>query len=775
MLHFPKEYFEDEVRDGYYVWNKMKRNWASQLEVLSDIDRVCKKLNITYFADWGTLLGTIRHQGFIPWDDDTDICMKRKDYQKFIKLAPAELRGRYHLINYQNNDDYWDVLTRVINSKEVSFDKDFLEKYHGFPYVTGVDIFPLDYLPRDKKQLDIQLRLIAGVKTVADSYNAGMLDEAALEMSLKEVEELTGIKINRKGDKTISEQLYDIVVGLYAMYNEDEADDLVQMGTYVDRFVEGGKMETYPKEWFDHALYLPFENIKMPVPTGYDALLKKKYGDYLTLIRDGGASTHDYPVYEKQDEFLERAGISDLKYKYSEEETIVEKKPGMRKQLKENVLNMVGLLSQACDELEKIMSMGQVQVALDLINQCQDGAIQVGNSIEEFQGKDTKTVKLLEELCELLFQVYEGLSQGADMDPAGVCALLKEQIGYIKAQADEEIHVKKEVVFIPYKAAMWDSLEGVWEEANNNPDVEAIVIPIPYYYKNPDGTFAEMVYEGDQYPDYVPIVHFNDYNFEQHHPDTVYIHNPYDEYNYVTSVHPFFYSKNLKQFTDELVYIPYFVLADFSASSPREVKSMEHFVLTPGVVQADKVIVQSENMKNNYVMALTDWAGEETREHWEKKIFGTGSPKLSKARKTKKENLDIPEEWRKKLVKPDGSFKKVILYNNSISALLESDDKMIDKMKRVFETFKEQQENITILWRPHPLIKGTLQSMRPELLKTYEELEKEYIAEDFGIYDDTADLHRAITMCDGYFGDPSSLVQLCREQEKPIMIQNVNV
>lgn len=107
------------------------------------------------------------------------------------------------------------------------------------------------------------------------------------------------------------------------------------------------------------------------------------------------------------------------------------------------------------------------------------------------------------------------------------------------------------------KASMWDSLESVWKAADEDGFCDAYVVPISYYNKNPDGSFREMHYEGSQYPDNVPITSYEDYDFKTRKPDIVYIHNPYDNVYLVTSVHPFFFSENLKKYTDKLVYIPY--------------------------------------------------------------------------------------------------------------------------------------------------------------------------------------------------------------------------
>ena len=110
-----------------------------------------------------------------------------------------------------------------------------------------------------------------------------------------------------------------------------------------------------------------------------------------------------------------------------------------------------------------------------------------------------------------------------------------------------------------------------------------------------------------------------------------------------------------------------------------------------------------------------------------------------------------------------------------MTALLEHEEKMLRKMRDVFSIFKENVEEVALLWRPHPLIQATIESMRPELWEEYRELVEEYKAEGWGIYDDTADLDRAIAVCDGYYGDHSSVVKLCQEAGKMVMIQDIQI
>lgn len=457
----------------------------------------------------------------------------------------------------------------------------------------------------------------------------------------------------------------------------------------------------------------------------------------------------------------------------------------MTRGAKEQIENNIQLLEEAHAEVFKVLAGNELVFVLELLENCQAVAIQIGTVIENLEGEGFVTVAILEEYCEQIFRIHGYLSQKTHMDDkefdatetnvVEIQAGLKALLTRVRESIQEDIKVRKEAVFLPYKAAMWDSLESVWMAADAESDCDAYVIPIPYFDKKPDGSFGVMHYEGNQYPKDIPITDYNTYNFELRRPDMIYIHNPYDEHNAVTSVHPFFYAKNLKQYTDCLVYIPYFVLDEIDPVNRAAVEGMEHFVTVSGVIHAHKVIVQSEEMRQVYIDVMSREAGEHTRPIWEQKILGTGSPKLDKLRRTKKEDLEVPEEWRRILTKEDGGAKKVILYNTSVSALLKYEEKMLSKIQRAFGIFRENQGEVALLWRPHPLMKATIEAMRPRLWQAYQEIVEQYKEEGWGIYDDTPDMDRAIALCDAYYGDGSSLVQLCKEAGKPVMVQNVEV
>ncbi len=445
----------------------------------------------------------------------------------------------------------------------------------------------------------------------------------------------------------------------------------------------------------------------------------------------------------------------------------------MRQARKREILNFIDGLQQAHGEVKMALEKRELVSAQTMLAECQEFAVDLGNAIEETEGEGCVTVSHVEEYCETLFRVFE--ESNASCDANKIYKILKKQLLQVENSVKNDIPVRKEVVFFPYKASMWDSLESIYLAAKEDPNCDAYCVPIPYFDLDANRSFSTMHYEGNEYPENIEITDWQRYDLEERKPDIIFIHNPYDEYNNVTSVHPRYYAKNLKKYTDKLVYIPYFIWDEIEPDDHDKVKGIEHFCAVPAVVYADKVVVQSEKMRRIYINVMSETMGENTREIWKKKILGLGSPKIDKVLNLKKEDLEIPEEWLRVIKKPDGNWKKVVFYNTSVSALLASDEKTLCKIEFVLKKFEEKQDKIALLWRPHPLMKATIKSMRPQLSGAYENLVEKYREDGWGIYDDTADMDRAIAVSDAYYGDASSVLQLYRKTGKPIMMQNVDV
>ena len=189
--------------------------------------------------------------------------------------------------------------------------------------------------------------------------------------------------------------------------------------------------------------------------------------------------------------------------------------------------------------------------------------------------------------------------------------------------------------------------------------------------------------------------------------------------------------------------------------------------------------MQTEEQRGTYISELKKVEKENNLSgvfgNLEEKFLVLGSPKFDKVAAATRENAEVPEEWKRLIYKADGSRKKVILYNTTIQALLKHNDAYLDKLEDTLGFFYENRDEITVLWRPHPLIESTISSMRPNLLERYINIVNDYKSKAYGIFDDSWDLHRAIAVSDAYFGDGSSVAALYKATGKPYMIQNMEV
>lgn len=439
----------------------------------------------------------------------------------------------------------------------------------------------------------------------------------------------------------------------------------------------------------------------------------------------------------------------------------------MRKQQKQEILEFISSLKEAHKEINTALEQGQYANGMNLLCDCQECAIELGNVIEALEGEGAVTVSYIEKYCELIFHYYEKLNteieenNGSKKLSKKIIGNLNNQLSNMENSIRNDIKEKKEVVFFPYKASMWDSLESVYLTAKEDENYDAYCVPIPYYDKNGDGSLGKMHYEGHDYPDNIEVIDWRVYDYKERKPDIIYIHNPYDDMNIVTCVHSDYFARNLKPYTEKLIYIPYFVHQnDFVP---------QHYCVLPGTVYADEVILQSEKVKEQYIDYYLDYFKKNGKsveqKQVEKKFLALGSPKFDAKEKSQ---YEIPEEWKEFL--QEG--KKIIFFNTHLRGIMYGkDENFLKKIKWVFEFFKENKD-VILLWRPHPMMLETAMAMNPRAVKPYQELVDYYKREKIGIYDESANLHRAIDISDAYYGDASSVVELFKAQKKPIMMMN---
>ncbi len=418
----------------------------------------------------------------------------------------------------------------------------------------------------------------------------------------------------------------------------------------------------------------------------------------------------------------------------------------MRKTQKKEILDIINSLQKAHEEIKNALTQENAVYAQNMIVECQTTAVSLGEIIEKLEGEKHVCVLCFEEYCELLFQVYEDInSRNINLNKA--YKTLRKQLIKIENGVKNNIVVRKEIVFFPYKASMWDSLESIYLAAKADPDCDVYCVPIPYYDLNPDHSLGKMYYEGHDYPKDIEVIDWQEYDFEQIRPDVIYIHNPYDDWNLVTSIHPKFYSGNLRKYTSCLVYVPYYSTTGGMSEGQRTL---------PAYFNADYIVTQAPMFRDYFDERISD-----------KKFLPFGSPKFDKIINKCKNPPEPPMAWKKKM-----KDRKVYFYNTSIGGMLGDTEAFLKKLRYVFDTFKGR-DDVCILWRPHPLLESTFDSMRLSYKAEFLQTKKYFIENDIGIFDDTPDMTDAISWSDAYIGDAgTSVTSVFGIVGKPMFILN---
>ncbi|RKD35263.1 NHL repeat-containing protein [Lacrimispora algidixylanolytica] len=412
----------------------------------------------------------------------------------------------------------------------------------------------------------------------------------------------------------------------------------------------------------------------------------------------------------------------------------------MRTFIRKQLIELLDSMKQLQNELPTITGKGKI---IQLLADCQEAAIAIGETLERETSDYEQIVSILESYSEEAFHLSETQEEMISKQMLFVLDELTDKVNLLLTEIIPVYHV----VFLPYKASMWDSLESIWLAAKEDKRCECYVVPIPYYeFDSMSNRWIEH-YDGDEFPEYVPVVHYRDYSLEQNLPNIAYVHNPYDACNMITRVDMRFFSEELKRYVSKLVYVPYYVTGGFIAK--------EHLGL-PVYQHMDYMIVQSEYAKS-FCMGMPYYD----------KILPLGSPKLDRVINLCRNGSKMPGEWQPML-----NGKKVLMLNTSIGCFLQEGDKYFQKIKKICQVIKNQDQ-VAIIWRPHPLLEATIKSMRPNLLEDYNKLKAYFTENKIGILDETSDISRAVAISDGYIGEEStSVVNLFGATGKPIFILN---
>lgn len=285
-LEIPDDFYREEERCDYVINDKMKKVWAVQLDLLDQLKKICAKHNLTYYADSGTLIGAVRHRGFIPWDDDIDIVMMRKDYEKLISLASSELDAPYFLQS-AHSEIFPRGYARLRNSDTTALTAYDLGKdlNHGI----FIDIFPLDKMPDDLK---IRRRWLQFIRIHYTLLLVGC--GHGTSNSQRNFTALCKVFVSKLALKVIG---YHRFVARYeklcAKYNDEDTNSL----SYV-AYSLGKEKHIWSVNSFKSGHSVPFEFTEICIPDGYDSRLRIEYGDYMKIVHS--STTHGTLILEPE-------------------------------------------------------------------------------------------------------------------------------------------------------------------------------------------------------------------------------------------------------------------------------------------------------------------------------------------------------------------------------------------------------------------------------------------------------------------------------------------
>lgn len=291
-----ENFLQAETRCGYYVSTEIKKLWSVEMDCLTQLINICEKHRLKYYAGGGTLLGAVRHKGFIPWDDDIDVFMLEDEYTKFCKIAAEEIKKPYFFQNYKTQSGFGPGMSRIRRSDTTGCTKfEFDSADENFHLGIFIDIFPLTYVAESSCGLLKQKLWVKFYKTAINGYERKRGLQRKNQFNIrsyfsKSVLSWTIVSLFLNHSE-LSEHYLKA-----CSYPESSKVGLISFLGFQDKYI-------WPAAWFEETVMFPFEGIMISCPKEYDKILRHQYGNY--LVYEKGTAIHSIAVINTEHPYPE--------------------------------------------------------------------------------------------------------------------------------------------------------------------------------------------------------------------------------------------------------------------------------------------------------------------------------------------------------------------------------------------------------------------------------------------------------------------------------------
>ena len=262
---------KSETRNGYQISAEMKKVWNIQLDMFQKLIDVCQQHNLRLWCDGGTLLGAVRHHGYIPWDDDIDLSMPRPDYDRLQAIAPEVFKAPYFFQTARTDEHYCRCHAQLRRSDTAAIRPS--DSFRPFNQGIFIDLFIFEGVPDDVSLLTDGLKEVRQRLKGLKSIDYSILASGRLGLLFRKYK--WKWLVRKHGFYNLFKPIEDIL----RRYTWDDCNQVAQLG------FEGTNL-ILPKSIFEETLWVDFEQLKVPIPAGYDQFLRTQYGDdYMTPIQ----------------------------------------------------------------------------------------------------------------------------------------------------------------------------------------------------------------------------------------------------------------------------------------------------------------------------------------------------------------------------------------------------------------------------------------------------------------------------------------------------------